>query len=158
MRECGVCCDNRFEIIEIAKNALLNDTNIGRSKEEMDVIDNILFRCWQMGWLRKYETENLTFGEALEYANDNKLIARIGWNGMFAFMRPSDTIDTDVVVNNVKSLPKSVKKWIEKNHKESFIRFSSYLCLKTTDGTIVNGWVPSQADLNAVDWFVLPDE
>ena len=50
-----VCGDNRFEIIEKAKQDLLKSTNIQTSEDEMQVIDNILFRCWQMGWLEKYE-------------------------------------------------------------------------------------------------------
>ena len=45
------CGDNRFELIEKYKRKLLDATNIGDSPEEMAVIDNILFRFWQMGWL-----------------------------------------------------------------------------------------------------------
>lgn len=49
------CGDNRFEIIEKAKKDLFDSTNIGASKKEMKVLDDFLFRCWQMGWLKKYE-------------------------------------------------------------------------------------------------------
>ena len=45
------CGDNRFELIEKYKQKLLDATNIEDSPEEMAVIDNILFRFWQMGWL-----------------------------------------------------------------------------------------------------------
>lgn len=51
---CDVCGDNRFEIIEKAKIALIESTNIETSEDEMKVIDSFLFRCWQMGWLDKY--------------------------------------------------------------------------------------------------------
>ena len=51
-----ICGDNRFEIIAEAKKDLLETTNIGTSHAEMSVLDNFLFRCWQMGWLRQYET------------------------------------------------------------------------------------------------------
>lgn len=50
-----VCGDNRFEIIEKAKNHILQSTNIETSKEEMAVLENFLFRCWQMGWLDRYD-------------------------------------------------------------------------------------------------------
>ena len=50
-----VCGDNRFEIIKKAKKELLGSTNIDTSKDEMKVIDNFLFRCWQMGWLERYD-------------------------------------------------------------------------------------------------------
>ena len=50
-----MCGDNRFEVIERAKRDLLESTNIDTSPKEMEVIDNFLFRCWQMGWLKRYE-------------------------------------------------------------------------------------------------------
>ena len=50
-----VCGDNRFEIIAKAKQDLLDSTNINTSPHELAVLDNILFRCWQMGWLDKYD-------------------------------------------------------------------------------------------------------
>lgn len=49
-----ICNDNRFEIIARAKSDILENTNIHTSKDEMKVLDNFLFRCWQMGWLNKY--------------------------------------------------------------------------------------------------------
>lgn len=47
--------DNRFDIIEKAKKDIMNSTNIESSPNEMKVLDNMLFRCWQMGWLDKYD-------------------------------------------------------------------------------------------------------
>lgn len=50
------CCDdNRFELIAKYKQELVEATNIESSPDEMSVIDNILFRFWQMGWLEKLE-------------------------------------------------------------------------------------------------------
>jgi len=49
---CDTCGDNRFELIEKYKQKLIESTNISDSPEEMAVIDNILFRFWQMGWLK----------------------------------------------------------------------------------------------------------
>lgn len=51
-----MCGDNRFEIIARAKKHLLDATNIDTSEDEMKVLDDFLFRCWQMGWLDKYDT------------------------------------------------------------------------------------------------------
>ena len=51
------CGDNRFEIIQKAKEDLLASTNIDSSPDEVAVLDNILFRAWQMGWLDKYEPD-----------------------------------------------------------------------------------------------------
>lgn len=52
-----VCGDNRFEIIEAYKKRLIEDTNIESRPDEMAVIDNILLRFWQMGWLSPKEPE-----------------------------------------------------------------------------------------------------
>ena len=51
---CEICDDNRFEIIERAKAHLINSTNIEASPDEMRVLNNFLYRCWQMGWLELY--------------------------------------------------------------------------------------------------------
>lgn len=50
-----MCGDNRFEIIARAKKDLLEGTNIDTSEDEMKVLDDFLFRCWQMGWLDRYD-------------------------------------------------------------------------------------------------------
>lgn len=62
MKCSDICGDNRFEIIEAAKERLLYCTNIETSPDEMKCLDSFLFRCWQMKWideklLSKEETE-----------------------------------------------------------------------------------------------------
>lgn len=50
-----ICLDNRFKLIEKYKKRLIEATNIETSPEEMAVLDTILFRFWQMGWLYRLE-------------------------------------------------------------------------------------------------------
>lgn len=57
---CEICGDNRFEVIESAKQRLIEATNIESRPEEMAVIDSILFRMWQMGWLPGCEHSECT--------------------------------------------------------------------------------------------------
>jgi len=52
------CNDVRFEIIEAAKKDILEKTNIKTSHAEMAVLNNFLYRCWQMGWLKQYNKVN----------------------------------------------------------------------------------------------------
>ena len=59
------CGDNRFEVIGKAKQDLLKSTNIDSSKDEMNVLDSFLFRCWQMGWLNQYNLTSDTAGEGM---------------------------------------------------------------------------------------------
>lgn len=61
-----ICSNNRFELIQKYKEKLIQGTNIETAKEEMNVIDNILFRFWQMGWLdilEKQMPKKLTIDE-----------------------------------------------------------------------------------------------
>ena len=62
-----ICGDNRFLVIERAKNDLFESTNIEMAPKEIEVIDIILFRCWHMGWLKKYEQKDCD-------ANDSAVI------------------------------------------------------------------------------------
>ena len=50
-----ICNDNRFELINKYKQKLIDGTNIETAQDEMAVINDILFRFWQMGWLDKLE-------------------------------------------------------------------------------------------------------
>lgn len=101
-----------------------------------------------------------TFGQALESLKRGHLVTRKGWNGkgMFIFMRPEDCLPTETVVNHVKSLPESFKKWIANNYGDSEadkIKFTAYLCMKAADGTVVNGWLASQTDMLSNDWMIV---
>ena len=49
--------DDRIEKIAYAKHILMESTNIEGSPDEMAVIDSILFRMWQMGWLPEVPEE-----------------------------------------------------------------------------------------------------
>lgn len=109
------------------------------------------------------KTTGLTFGLALEAVKQGKLIAREGWNGkgMFVFQRPEDMLSPTMIVDKVKSLPDSVKEYFKqfkaKNEGdiEQGVRFTSYLCMKAADGSIVNGWLASQTDMLAEDWTIV---
>lgn len=63
MSEYNICTDNRFELIEKYKQKLIQATNIEDSPDEMKVLDNILFRMGQMGWLDRLEKDELVFPE-----------------------------------------------------------------------------------------------
>jgi len=108
----------------------------------------------------------MNFGQAVEALKEGKLVSREGWNGkgMFLFMRPSDELQIDMVVNKVKSLPQAFKDYVDKVMDDNTnpgekglgtIKFTSYICMKAADGTVVNGWLASQTDMLAEDWNIL---
>lgn len=112
---------------------------------------------------------HLSFGGAIEALKSGLKVSRKGWNGkgMFIFMRPADELNVEFLVDKVKSLPQSVKDYYlqditnEKGERvpveeTDTVKFTAYLCMKAADGTIVNGWLASQADMLANDWEILP--
>lgn len=62
----NICMDNRFELIAKAREKLVDATNIEDRPEEMAVLDSILFRCWQMGWLDRLETSRAEETECID--------------------------------------------------------------------------------------------
>ena len=64
--EVCICNDDRFKLINKAKTKLLETTNIETRPDEMVVIDDILFRCWQMGWLDQLREDKI---EIVRYKN-----------------------------------------------------------------------------------------
>lgn len=73
-----MCNDNRFEVIGRAKEHLLEATNIDTSPDEMKVLDSFLFRCWQMGWLDRYDDKaDAIMPMTLE--NAINFLDKIGW-------------------------------------------------------------------------------
>ncbi len=103
----------------------------------------------------------LNFGQAIELVKQGKLVQREGWNGkgMFIFQRPADTIQTGNIegdtftIQQVKSIPQAVKDYYKYSATDTIaVMFTSYLCMKAADNTIVNGWLASQTDMLANDW------
>lgn len=107
-----------------------------------------------------------TFGQAIESLKRGFLVTRSGWNGkgMFVFMRPADELPIDFVAKSIKSLPDAVKNYYSKDleykpadptaAEKDVVKFTSYICMKAADGTIVNGWLASQTDMLSEDWMI----
>jgi hypothetical protein len=80
-----ICLDNRFEVISRAKRYMIEATNIECAKDETACLDSFLFRCWQLGFLERFEAEvngykGLTFGQAFYYLVRGKKIRRPTWH------------------------------------------------------------------------------
>lgn len=108
-----------------------------------------------------------TFGQAIASMQKGNLVTRKGWNGkgMFIFMRPADELHVSFVAKEIKSLPQKVKDYYYQDcvdgrgnpielEKNDTVKFTPYICMKAADGTIVNGWLASQADMLANDWMI----
>lgn len=141
----------------------------GISSDEDPNIEGYMIRNTEgdIGWSPKKDFERsyreingLTFGLAIELLKQGHRVARKGWNGknMFIFIRPNDIISNEHIPN-IKSLPDTVKRYyasLSNPTSEAFdIKFTSYICMKDADDSIVNGWLPSQIDILSEDWEIV---
>ena len=77
-----ICPDNRFELIEKYKKRLIEGTNIESNPEEMKVLDEIMFRCWQMGWLDHLEEKEKWTSITVKHPEDCSKVLCLTDKGM----------------------------------------------------------------------------
>lgn len=99
------------------------------------------------------DTDTFTFGDALEAAKDGHRIARKGWNGngMYVFLATDVQFHTDADISEFHP-----KKTTEETDKNS-VEVSDMLVLRTAQGTLQPGWLATQSDMLADDWYILPE-
>ena len=102
MKGNSISGDNRFEIIEKAKEKLLNATNIEDSKEEMKVLTNILFRMWQVGLINEEKLEINKLQKENSIEEDMKILEGIikgdedCINAIYSQMKVKNDNDEDI--------------------------------------------------------------
>lgn len=96
--------------------------------------------------------KSLSFSSALSALKSGHRICRTGWNGknMWVALGKGSKIAAEQFWNEHS------RRHAENN--DGFATVDDYFIMKTAQGTIQMGWVPSQADMLANDWQTLPDE
>lgn len=97
--------------------------------------------------------KSLNFSSALEALKAGHRVQREGWNGKnmwIALGAGSIALPADKFWNP------HARQFAESNGGTATV--DSYFIMKTAQGTIQMGWVPSQADMLANDWQTLVDE
>ena len=94
--------------------------------------------------------DTYSFGEAINFLKAGKKVARKGWNGkgMFLVLCPGSEVPADHM------RVKPVKKFYQQEGRTSVI-IAPHIDLKAADGTYVTGWLASQTDMLADDWFTV---
>jgi len=94
------------------------------------------------------ETNNLDFGAAITHLKNGGKVAREGWNGkdMYLWLLPAAEVK---------------KEWIKDplllevvGDRESLPCLGS-IRMKTATGEVLTGWLASQTDMLAEDWFIV---
>lgn len=94
--------------------------------------------------------DTYSFGDAINFLKAGKKVARKGWNGkgMFLVLCPGSEVPADHM------RVKPVKKFYQQEGRTSVI-IAPHIDLKAADGTYVTGWLASQTDMLADDWFTV---
>ena len=92
----------------------------------------------------------MKFGEALEQCKSGARIARSGWNGenQFVYYQPGSTVP----VENIRNEP--LLKWARENGIGE-IELWGHFDFKPTNNKIQCGWLASQSDMQADDWYIV---
>lgn len=87
--------------------------------------------------------DGMNFGHAIELMKSGHKVARTGWNGkkMFLFIADDIDIETKADLSCV-------------SHLEGNLTLPS-IVMKTADDHFCVGWLASQADMLAEDWYVV---
>lgn len=87
-------------------------------------------------------TDGMNFGLALEAAKNGERVARSGWNGknMYVFLAHEPDFVTDADISAFDQLE---------------VEVADMLVMKTARDTFQPGWLASQADMLAEDWYIV---
>ena len=100
----------------------------------------------------------MRFGKVLDMmkAEPGTTFAREGWNGrdMYIFLMPGGRIDPEDWTGPVECIrSEDVMQDDGTVITEHYVLVNDYLCMKTADGSVVYGWLASQTDMLADDWY-----
>ena len=90
----------------------------------------------------KIYARKLTFGQAIERMKDGERVSRIGWNGkgQYVFLAHEADFVTDADISAFDQLE---------------VEVHDMLVLKTAQDTFQPGWLATQTDMLAEDWYVV---
>ena len=101
----------------------------------------------------KGDFKMMNFGQAIEALKNGKKVARVGWIGigMFLYMTTGSVVHLDEMKPETANYLRSFCK--DKCMDE--IEICPHIDMKTADNKLVIGWIASQTDILAEDWYVV---
>ncbi len=103
-------------------------------------------------------TEYLGFSEALTWLKNGYRVARTGWNGknMCIYLTEGSDVPfhkTKPAVQEALISCRSGELHLDKC--EPCIHINAHIDMVCADGSITCGWLPSQTDMMARDWYIV---
>lgn len=96
----------------------------------------------------------MSFGDALRALKAGERVCRAGWNGksMWLALTPGSTVPATAAKRTGALLA-----YVEAEGVEE-VEILPHIDMRGADGRLTIGWAPSQPDMLAQDWMVLPGE
>lgn len=90
------------------------------------------------------------FGQAIEVMRRGFKVTRAGWNGkgMYLWMKQGS-------IMSAKETPDPAFGEIVYKNGGS-VELLPTICMKTADNKVLTGWLASQTDMLATDWYIIP--
>lgn len=145
MKENSISGDNRFEIIEKAKEKLLNATNIEDSKEEMKVLTNILFRMWQAGLINEEKLEINKLQKENSIEEDIKILEEMIENANIENMDMNDCFGGEHI-EAIEHILSDYKRVLKENEELNYKLHSKKIALE-----IYNRYIPKSKLNDIID-------
>lgn len=122
--DCGTsaCCDDeRFEIISQAKKDIIEKTNIAENELSMELplLDGILMRVWQVGWLNK---------KPAEWSDEDEVMRANTLDSLRRYQLSMPNYQVELQMRWLKSLrPQPQKEIYQAARHDLAIKFMNYL-------------------------------
>jgi hypothetical protein len=97
------------------------------------------------------QSENLTFGQALEAMQSGHAVCRSGWNGknMFLLFVPPYKVPIGDVWGRSQ-----INQEFLKSRGLDHLAIQGHIDMWTADNKLCVGWLASQMDMQATDWMI----
>lgn len=105
----------------------------------------------------------MSFGDAIKLVRRGLRVARSGWNGkgMYVFLAQDVEFRTYADISEFYNAVRYEKCYVNEPTTMEIemnpVTVADMLVLRTAQGTFQPGWLASQADMLADDWYILPD-
>lgn len=95
----------------------------------------------------------MNFGQAIEELKNGKRVSRTGWNGkgMFLYMTKGSICYLDELKPETANYLRAF--YVDKGMDE--VEICPHIDMKTADNKLVIGWLASQTDMLAEDWYIV---
>ena len=102
----------------------------------------------------------MNFGQAIEALKEGKKVCRSGWNGKGMFIYKVEA--SDPAYEQLRGRCKDAIDYVHSKDNElhaiqETVHISAHIDMKAADGSIVVGWLASQTDMQADDWYIVKE-